>query len=115
MIIVTLNAFLFLRQKLDRMGVDCRNARVSLPPNTTVSGLTAHLGLECADVEAALVNGRAVAEDTVLRNGDRIGLVPPGTPGPHRYLLGLARKPSEGPDSPRIDPKQPQVDTDRHR
>ena len=93
MITVTLNAFLFLRQTLDRIGVDCRNASVPLPRETTVSGLVAKLGLECGEVEAVFVNGRVVPGDTVLCDGDRVGLVPPGTPGPHRYLLGIARKP----------------------
>ena len=100
MITITLNAFLFLRQTLDRNGVDCRNAPVSLPPETTVSGLVAGLGLEGADVEAAFVNGRVVPGETVLCDGDRVGLVPPGTPGPHRYLLGIARKPGEDLTSP---------------
>ncbi|MDP6776819.1 MAG: MoaD/ThiS family protein [Candidatus Latescibacteria bacterium] len=99
MITVTLNAFLFLREVLDRKGVDCRNAPVTLPPGTTVSGLITHLGLEHGEVEAVFVNGKIVPEDTALYDGDRAGLVPPGTPGPHRFLLGIARRPGGEPPS----------------
>lgn len=41
-------------------------------------------------VEALIVNHTTVpVEGTVLRSGDRVALVPPGVPGPHRLLLGL--------------------------
>jgi hypothetical protein len=53
-------------------------------------------------VEALIVNHTTVpVEGTVLRPGDRVALVPPGVPGPHRLLLGLhgaAKK--KGPASP---------------
>jgi hypothetical protein len=42
------------------------------------------------DVEALIVNRRTVPVDgSILRPGDRVALVPPGVPGPHRVLLGL--------------------------
>ena len=49
----------------------------------------AMLGLERRDVEAVFVNGKVVPASSVLRDGDRVAFVPPGLPGPHRYLLGL--------------------------
>ena len=52
--------------------------------------LLAALGVHTRDVESLIVNRRAVpVEDAVLRAGDRVALVPPGAPGPHRLLLGL--------------------------
>ncbi|MGA2494402.1 MAG: MoaD/ThiS family protein [Roseiarcus sp.] len=52
--------------------------------------LLAALGVDTRDVESLIVNRRAVpVEGAVLKAGDRVALVPPGAPGPHRLLLGL--------------------------
>jgi len=52
--------------------------------------LLAALGVDREDVESLIVNRRAAPVDgAVLRPGDRVALVPPGAPGPHRLLLGL--------------------------
>lgn len=52
--------------------------------------LLAALGVDAQDVESLIVNRRAaLVEGAVLRAGDRVALVPPGAPGPHRLLLGL--------------------------
>lgn len=41
-------------------------------------------------VEVAILNHKACAVDAaVVRPGDRVALVPPGVPGPHRLLLGF--------------------------
>ncbi|WP_005036845.1 MoaD/ThiS family protein [Holophaga foetida] len=41
-------------------------------------------------VEVVFVNHRAgPVEGTRIRPGDRVALVPPGVPGPHRALLGF--------------------------
>lgn len=48
------------------------------------------LAIPRRDVEALIVNRRTVPVDgTILQPGDRVALVPPGVPGPHRVLLGL--------------------------
>lgn len=42
------------------------------------------------DVECLFVNHHAVGPaDAVVRPGDRVAVVPPGVPGPHRYGLGI--------------------------
>lgn len=47
-------------------------------------------------VEALLINGKSSwPEEAVIRPGDRVALLPPGTPGPYRVMLGL-RKPDGG-------------------
>ena len=88
---VTFSVFSFLQQKL-RALENCYNAPRELENGATVGTLVLELGLDLGDVEAAFVNGRAQPLDTVLRDGDRIGLVPPGTPGPHRFLMGIHRQ-----------------------
>ncbi|MDR3421344.1 MAG: hypothetical protein P4L80_08920 [Xanthobacteraceae bacterium] len=52
--------------------------------------LLAALGVDAQNVESLIVNRRAAqVEGAVVRAGDRVALVPPGAPGPHRLLLGL--------------------------
>ncbi len=90
MITITFNAFSFLRPKLENSGIDYSNASLEIPEGITVKEFIAELGLELEDVEAAFVNGKISPMDSVLQDGFRVGLVPPGTPGPHRALLGIA-------------------------
>lgn len=43
-------------------------------------------------VEVLLVNGKAVwPSDARIHPGDRVALLPPGTPGPYRVLLGFKK------------------------
>ncbi len=45
-------------------------------------------------VECLFVNHRAVGVgQAVVRPGDRVALVPPGVPGPHRFSLGIWQRP----------------------
>lgn len=93
MITVTFRALLFLQAKLAARGIDCSGAVLALADGARVTDLIAACGLAEREVEAAFVNHRSVALDTELRDGDRVVLLPPGTPGPHRYLLGIADLP----------------------
>jgi sulfur carrier protein ThiS len=86
---VLFNAFSFLQEKLKALGRPYANVPVKLVDESTVADLVTAVGLEIADVEAALVNGSVQPFDTVLNDGDRVALVPPGTPGPYRVLLGM--------------------------
>ncbi|MDR3493540.1 MAG: hypothetical protein P4L82_02965 [Ancalomicrobiaceae bacterium] len=44
-------------------------------------------------VESLMVNHRAVGVDgTTIHPGDRVALVPPGVPGPHRFCLGIYQR-----------------------
>lgn len=44
-------------------------------------------------VEVMFVNRKAYAADTaMIHPGDRVALVPPGVPGPHRFLLGFKNR-----------------------
>jgi len=43
-------------------------------------------------VEIIFINGKVfLPADAVINPGDRVALVPPGTPGPYRVLLGFKK------------------------
>ena len=47
------------------------------------------LGLAKKYVEAVFINGTIRPKSTMLQEGDRIALLPPGTPGSYRLILGI--------------------------
>ncbi|SDF48646.1 MoaD/ThiS family protein [Sporolituus thermophilus] len=61
------------------------------PLSAPVSGceLLEQLAIDKDQVEAMFINGRAQPLDAVINPGDRVALIPPGTPGPYRILLGI--------------------------
>lgn len=64
--------------------------RLELDGETPGPQLLERLGIPADRVEVAIVNHKACAIDAAaVRPGDRIALVPPGVPGPHRLLLGF--------------------------
>jgi len=54
--------------------------------------LAERLDLPLEKIEAVFINGVAspVAEG-VIKPGDRVAFIPPGTPGPYRALLGMVK------------------------
>ncbi|HTY03465.1 MAG TPA: hypothetical protein VMC81_07030 [Rhodocyclaceae bacterium] len=55
--------------------------------------LLQQLGVAPERVEVIFVNRKAYAADIArIRPGDRVALVPPGVPGPHRFLLGFKNR-----------------------
>ena len=58
----------------------------------TCSELLDHLGIARDQVEAIMVNGKVLSFDKTISPGDRVALVPPGTPGPYRVLLGFVER-----------------------
>ncbi|MBF0199777.1 MAG: MoaD/ThiS family protein [Desulfamplus sp.] len=89
---ITFNAFSFLQKKLTENGFPFANACLEIPENISVFQLMERLKLAGSDVEGAFVNGLIVPFHTIIQNGDRVGLVPPGTPGPYRVMLGMIKK-----------------------
>lgn len=66
---------------------------MDLPHDMSGEALLQLLAIDRAKVESLIVNRSAVAiEDAVIHPGDRVALVPPGVPGPHRLLLGIHAK-----------------------
>jgi hypothetical protein len=63
-------------------------------PAGQLSGRELLTMLEIAEdqVEVLFINGKAaMPADAVISPGDRVALVPPGTPGPYRVYLGFVK------------------------
>lgn len=86
---ITLNAFSFLRKTIAQNGFGYLNAPMVIKDGTTIEELILGLKLNPQSVEAAFVNHKVVPKETRLQEGDRVALVPPGTPGSYRLILGL--------------------------
>jgi sulfur carrier protein ThiS len=89
---ILFNAFNFLQKKLKAEDRPCTNASIDVVDGATVRNLVMDMGLSAEDVEAVMVNGSIVSIDQALHDGDRVALLPPGTPGPYRVLLGIRKK-----------------------
>ncbi|MCX7780801.1 MAG: MoaD/ThiS family protein [Negativicutes bacterium] len=74
---------------------------VPLAEPVTGYALLAKLEIAADQVEAIFINGKAGQPDKIIRPGDRVALVPPGTPGPYRVLLGFVsrKQPPENEES----------------
>lgn len=68
------------------------NVTMKVDPGTRVKDLIGQVQLTPDDVEAVFVNGKVAPLDTVIQENDRVALIPPGTPGPYRVLLGFKNK-----------------------
>lgn len=54
--------------------------------------LAQKLDLPLEKVEAVFINGIASpVEEGIVKPGDRVAFIPPGTPGPYRALLGMVK------------------------
>jgi hypothetical protein len=63
---------------------------VDLPAEgMTGRALAQRLELPLDQIEGVFCNGHVHGLGHVVRPGDRVGFVPHGTPGPHRFMLGL--------------------------
>lgn len=89
---ITFNAFSFLQKKLKDKRVPCSDVSMMIGSKTTAEDIILQVGLTPEDVEAVFINGKVSSFDTVLQDNDRVALVPPGTPGPYRVLLGFVNK-----------------------
>ena len=64
-----------------------------LAGETSGADLLVELNIPREGVEVMFINRKAVAADCALIHpGDRVALVPPGVPGPHRFLLGFKNR-----------------------
>lgn len=61
-----------------------------LPPEgKTARDIALELQLPVNQIEAVFCNHLTYPLDHVIVPGDRVAFVPHGTPGPHRYCLGI--------------------------
>ena len=66
--------------------------QLEIEKDITGDELLAQLDSAPERVEVLLVNGKAVWPSAArIQPGDRVALLPPGTPGPYRVLLGFKK------------------------
>lgn len=63
---------------------------VDLKEECSALDLAARIGIPADLIEGVFINGVACRPDHMVRPGDRVAFVPPGTPGPYRVILGIA-------------------------
>jgi len=88
---IIFSALSFLRKPLREQGIDCCESAMTVAEGMTTACLLGRLGLARDAVEAVFINGKAGDFDAPLNDGDRVALMPPGTPGPHRVLLRIKK------------------------
>ncbi len=86
---INFNAFSFARLTLRSQGIECVNVDRELRDGMTIQDFIDELGFEAGEIEAVFLNGTIRPKSTVLHDGDRVALLPPGTPGSYRLILGI--------------------------
>lgn len=89
---VTVRFFSYLEAYAREKGI---RSPVQVPvPDAGMTGLelAEKIGLPVDRIEAVFRNGVVQNLDKPLYPGDRVAFLPPGTPGPYRVLLGIARE-----------------------
>jgi sulfur carrier protein ThiS len=92
MIEITFNAFSFLQKKLKARQIEYSNVRMTIKQGSSAKDLINHVQLTLDEVEVVFINGKVAPLNTVIHNNDRVALIPHGTPGPYRVLLGFKNK-----------------------
>jgi len=92
MLVITFNAFSFLQKRLQEKHIEYSNVTMTLEQGTRAKDLIRQVQLETEEVEVVLINGKVAPIDTIIQDNDRVALIPPGTPGPYRVLLGFKNK-----------------------
>ena len=90
--VITFNAFSFLQKKLKKKHIEYSNVTLTLKQGTRVKDLISQVQLDPEEVEVVFMNGKVAPVDTIIQDKDRVALIPPGTPGPYRVLLGFKNK-----------------------
>lgn len=94
--VITFNAFSFLQKKLKEKNIEYTNVSMEIGQEISARDLIRQVKLTPEDVEVVFINGRVAPLKTILNDKDRVALVPPGTPGPYRVLLGFKNKDKNG-------------------
>lgn len=89
---ITFNAFSFLQKKLKAKKIEFSNVSMIIAPGSCAKDVIHQVQLTLDDVEVVFINGKVAPFDTILQNNDRVALVPHGTPGPYRVLLGFKNR-----------------------
>lgn len=89
---ITFNAFSFLQKKLKEKNIEYSNVQLKINHDISATNLITLVQLNPEEVEVVFINGKVAPFNTILKDGDRVALVPPGTPGPYRVFLGFKNK-----------------------
>jgi hypothetical protein len=88
---IEVRLFMFLAELSKERGWPCPLLLDADRPITGIE-LLGRLDVPVERVEVLLINGRAVwPTEALVSPGDRVALLPPGTPGPYRVLLGFKK------------------------
>jgi len=86
---IKLKAFSTLRPYLKSCHIGYLGEAYESPENLDIQGLISHLGFNASEAEGVFVNHTVVPKTTKLKEGDTVALIPPGTPGSYRLILGI--------------------------
>lgn len=86
---VTVRLFGSLHTHRRARGLDTTVTVIVPPDGVSSRELAQRLELPLEQIEGVFCNGHVYGLSRVVRPGDRVGFVPHGTPGPHRFMLGL--------------------------
>ncbi len=86
---IVFNAFASLQKKLKKKNIEYANAVMEIQPDLRAFEFISLMGIREKEVGAVLINGKVASPDTIINDGDRIGLVPTFVAGPDRTLPGL--------------------------
>lgn len=78
MITIRFNAFSFLKNKCKEKGIKCPDKNMTIDKDINLHQFIKSLGFEENEIEGIFVNHKIVSFDTILKDGDRVALVPPG-------------------------------------
>ena len=67
------------------------NITLDVTEGVSVEDIFSILNINTEDIEGVFINGKVKFKSSKLKNGDRIGLIPKGIPGPYRFLLGIKK------------------------
>jgi sulfur carrier protein ThiS len=89
MIKIRFNAFSFLKPKLKEKGILTPDLNMQIAKNISINKLIENLGLKENEVAIVFVNHKILSKETILKDGDRVALVPPdGVPNHVKAYVG---------------------------
>jgi molybdopterin converting factor small subunit len=89
--LATVRVFGVLREFQRQQGRPAETAEMIPAEGISAAELADRMGLPLDSIEGAFCNHTIFGLTHVVRPGDQVAFVPYGTPGPHRYFLGLYR------------------------
>lgn len=89
---IEIRIFGMLRKYMDSQGLPYFLKKVIESKSYTPFHIANSLHIPIKEIEAVFVNGKILDIHTPLSDGDRIALLPYGTPGPYRVFLGMIKE-----------------------